>query len=146
MILSSEIDEKVKKLDREIGYLINKLRNYRPKAPKTTNATNSTKTPDKKTNNTTKNEEKVTVDKMEEQKEKEKEEAKEEDEPKQEEEGNIKRVGVYCQSVTTLTRPPLHYSESQMISAIIMYTVEPLIKEPPNKGRNSNNLSIMDAS
>lgn len=52
LILASEIEDKSRKLDREIMYLVNKAKNYKPKKPKTTssaNATNNTKTNEKTT-------------------------------------------------------------------------------------------------
>jgi hypoxia up-regulated 1 len=45
-VLSSDVEEKTKKLDREVYYLINKIKNYRPKTkPKDTGNTTSSKKP-----------------------------------------------------------------------------------------------------
>ena len=46
VILCTEIEDQIRKLDREVYYLMNKVKNYKPKKPKTTpiNATNVTNT------------------------------------------------------------------------------------------------------
>lgn len=48
VLLSSEIEEQTKKLDREVKYLLNKLKTHPPPKPKTplntTNGTNTTTT------------------------------------------------------------------------------------------------------
>ncbi len=46
VILCTEIEDQIRKLDREVYYLVNKVKNYKPKKPKTSpiNATNATNT------------------------------------------------------------------------------------------------------
>ena len=52
VILCTEIEDKTKKLEREIFYLVNKVKNYKPKKPKASNATNTTTSSTNKTDTT----------------------------------------------------------------------------------------------
>ena len=54
VLLSTDIEEKIRKVDREVLYLINKVKNYRPKPkpkPKTNNTTTFNTSTDKSPQN-----------------------------------------------------------------------------------------------